>query len=250
MAKNKATAKAVDFSGVKDRGEFNPKRVAEGDYAARIVKVQDGEAKKTGDFMYIFTIKLEKFSQHSYPYYCKLQENQLWKLRNLAVAAGINVPKRRMKFDPNKLVNKAIGVTMVDDDEYEGRIKSVIDAVFPVSELADGAVDDEDGEFDEDEEVAPVSVDEDEEDDDEDEEDDDEDEEDDEEEDEDEDEEEDEDDDEDEEDDDEDEEEEEPEPEPEPKKSKKKSAKAKSSKKKSKKSSDDEDLDELDIDDI
>jgi len=152
MAKTKAaTAKAVDFSGVKDRGNFNPKHVAEGDYAAKIVKVEDAEAKKTGDFQYIFTFKLQKFSQNSYPYYCKLAENQLWKLRNLAVAAGLNVPKKRMKFDPNKVVGKSVGVTM-EDDEYEGKMKSVISAVFPISELADGGEDvpDDEDAFDED----------------------------------------------------------------------------------------------------
>lgn len=144
-----ASAKNVDFSGVRDRGNFNPKQVAEGDYEAVITKVEDAEAKKTGDFQYIFTIKLKKFSQNSYPYYCKLAENQLWKLRNLGVAAGLNVPKRRMKFDPNKLVNKTIGVTMADD-EFEGKMKSVVDAVFPVSELSEGVVDEvDDAQFDE-----------------------------------------------------------------------------------------------------
>lgn len=154
-----ASAKAVDFSGVKDRGNFNPKHVAEGDYAAKIVKVEDGESKKDGTFQYIFTIKLNKFSQASYPYYCKLQENQLWKLRNIATAAGLNVPKKRMKFDPNKVVGKSIGVTL-EDDEYEGRMKSTIGAVFPISELADGAeIEDDDTTEEEFEETAgPVAV--------------------------------------------------------------------------------------------
>lgn len=140
----------VDFSNVKDRGNFNPKQVAEGDYAAVIVKVEDGESKKDNEFQYVFTIKLAKFSQNSYPYYCKVVENQLWKLRNIAVAAGLNVPKKRMKFDPNKLTGKKIGVTMADD-EFEGKMKSVIDAVFPISELADGAEieDDSEDNFDE-----------------------------------------------------------------------------------------------------
>lgn len=145
-----AKATVVDFSGVKDRGSFNPKHVAEGDYAATIVKVEDGESKKTGAAQYIFTIKVDKFSQNSYPYYCVIQENQLWKLRNIAVAAGLNVPKKRMKFDPNKVTGKKIGVTL-EDDEYEGKMKSVISAVFPISELADGAeIDDtDDDNFDE-----------------------------------------------------------------------------------------------------
>lgn len=150
-------AKAVnlDFSGVKDRGAFNPKQVAEGDYAAVITKVEDAEAKGDGGAMYVFTIKLDKFSQASYPYRCKIQENQLWKLRNIAVAAGLNVPKKRMKFDPNKVVGKRVGVTM-EDDEYEGKMKSEVSAVFPLSELADGAeAPDDDTSFDDDEAATP-----------------------------------------------------------------------------------------------
>lgn len=152
-----ASSKAVDFSNVKDRGNFNPRQVAEGDYAAVIVKVEDGESKKDNEFQYIFTIKLSKFSQNSYPYYCKVVENQLWKLRNIAVAAGLNVPKKRMKFDPNKLEGKKIGVTMADD-EYEGKMKSVIDAVFPISELAEGAEIDDDSEDNFDETAEPTMV--------------------------------------------------------------------------------------------
>lgn len=134
-----ASVKTVDMSGVKDRGAFNPKRVAEGDYAAVITKVEDAKVKDSDEFMYVFTIKPKKYSQYSYPYRCKLTENQLWKLRNIMVAAGINVPKKRMKLDPNKAVGKSIGITL-EDDEYEGKPKSEISAVFPVHELADGAV--------------------------------------------------------------------------------------------------------------
>lgn len=137
---DKATAKAIDFSGVKDRGDYNPKQVTEGDYRATIVQVKDGEGKKSGDFQYEFKIKLEKYSQYSYPYYCTLTEQTLWKLRNLLIAAGINVPKKKVKLDPNRVIGKAIGVTM-EDDEYDGKMKSVIGAVFPVSELAEGTYD-------------------------------------------------------------------------------------------------------------
>lgn len=160
MAK-KASVKVADFSNVKERGNFNPKRVAEGDYAATVTKVEDAEVKKgdnKGAFQYLFTIKLQKFSQPSYPYYCQLTENQLWKLRNLAVAAGLNVPKSRMKFDPNKIMGKKIGVTM-EDDEYEGKEKSSIAAIFPLSELADGGEDmAEDNSDNFDEESAPQAV--------------------------------------------------------------------------------------------
>lgn len=150
--KSKATAQNLDFSGVKERGNFNPKQVGEGDYSATITKVEDAKPKDGGsDPMYLFTIKLDKYSQYSYPYYCKLVENQLWKIRNLMVAAGKNVPKKKIKIDPNVIVGKKIGVTMADE-EYEGKTKSVVDAVFPVSDLEGGVpVDDDDDEgFDED----------------------------------------------------------------------------------------------------
>lgn len=157
----KATAKAVDFSGVKDRGDFNPRRVEAGDYLAKVTKVVDGEAKESGDFQYVFTFKINKFSQNSYPYYCKLQENQLWKLRNLLISAGLNVPKARMKLDPNKVVGKTVGITL-EDDEYDGKLKSVIAAVFPAAELADSSTDVEPEDEDEDEdEVDEDEVDED-----------------------------------------------------------------------------------------
>lgn len=161
-----ASARAVDFSNVKERGDFNPHRVEAGDYAAIITKVEDSEVKSgdnKGDFMYVFTIKLQKYSQYTYPYRCKITENQLWKLRNIAVAAGLNVPKKRMKFDPNKVVGKLIGVTL-EDDEYEknGKMvdKSEVSAVFPASELADGAdIDDSDEAFDEgSDDDGPVAV--------------------------------------------------------------------------------------------
>lgn len=149
-----ASAKAVDFSTVKDGGgAFSPRRVEAGDYSAKIVKVEDNESKKSGDFQYLFTFKLTKYSQNSYPYYCKLQENQLWKLRNLLIAAGLNVPKKRMKLDPNKVVGRTVGVTM-EDDEYEGKRKSVIAAVFSASELADSDEEPE-GDFEEGTEEAP-----------------------------------------------------------------------------------------------
>lgn len=135
---NKVTARELDFSNVKDMGEFAPRRVEAGDYLAQIIKVVDAPAKDETP-MYVFTLKLKSFSQNSYPYYCKLVENQLWKMRNILVAGGLNVPKRRVKVDPSKLVGKWVGVTM-EDDEYEGKLKSVIAAIFPASELGEGEV--------------------------------------------------------------------------------------------------------------
>lgn len=145
------SAKTVDFSGVKDGGSFNRNRIPAGDYIATIIKVEDAEAKSDQTFQYLFSIKIDKHPSRVIPYYCKLTENQLWKLRNLLIAAGKTVPKKKMKLDPGSIVGKKIGVT-IEDDEYEGREQSQISGVFPASELVDGNLVDDDNEEPEDDE--------------------------------------------------------------------------------------------------
>ena len=136
-ASGKATAAIIDFSNVKERGNFNPKHIEPGDYAATITKVEQTAAKGDGEPMWVFTIVLDEVARASYPHYCKLVDNQFWKIKALCTAAGITVGQRKVKLDPNKLVGKQIGVGM-EDDEYEGRLKSVIVDVFPADEV-DGA---------------------------------------------------------------------------------------------------------------
>lgn len=158
--KEKASAKVIDMTNVKDSGgrRFNKKRVPEGDYLARVTAVEDAPVKSgenKGDFQWLFTITLEDKPTHKYPYYCKLEENQLWKIRNLLLAAGLNVPKKKLKLDPEKVISKLIAVTM-EDDEYENKAQSTIATIFPPSELDGGTADDEDDEDDEEEEAKPA----------------------------------------------------------------------------------------------
>lgn len=154
----KATTQVIDFTNVKEGSGFNKKRMPAGDYLARISRVEDSPSKKDGEPQWLFSITLEEHKSVTYPYYCKLVENQLWKLRNLIQAAGIAVPKKKIKLDPEKLVGKLIGITL-EDDEYEGKEQSVIEAIFEASEVTDSGlpsapdVDDDD---DEDEDKAPA----------------------------------------------------------------------------------------------
>lgn len=134
MAKAKrATAEVVDFTNVKEGGRFQTKHYPAGDYPAKITAVEDAVKKDDKSVkMWLFTIQVKS---GSYPYYCnRMAANQAWKIRNLCVAAGLNVPKKRLQVDPNKLVEKDIAVTL-EDDEYDGKMKSVIASTFPLSEL-------------------------------------------------------------------------------------------------------------------
>jgi hypothetical protein len=132
-----ATAKAMDFTNVTDGGQFQPRRVPAGDYRAKITAVEDHTSKDSNvPNNWVFTIVLTSRARNTYPYYCGFDVKQAWKVRGLCMAAGLNVPKKRVKVDPNKLVGKEIGVAM-EDDEYDGKTKSVIAGVFPVSELSE-----------------------------------------------------------------------------------------------------------------
>lgn len=248
MAKETVTARTLDMAKAGEGSNFKTGRVPRGSYKAKVVKVQDHKSKDKND-MWLFTIELISDEyRRTFPYYCGFDENQLWKIRNLLSAAGLNVPKKKLKVDPTKAVGKIIGIEL-DDDEYDGKEKSVIVDIFPKSELAgrqtedvvveedDDDVDDDD---DDDEDEAPpkkkakkkkakpvVEDDDDDEDEDEDEDDDDE--------------------DVDDSDDDDDEDEDD---EPEPPKKKKKKAKAKKKSKAASDDVDDDELEELDIDDL
>ena len=155
MATSKAKAEIIDFSNVKERGSYQPKHVDPGDYRGKITKVADDPAKD-GTKMWTFTIESPEIPRATYPYYCKLAENQFFKLKALFEAAGTSVGKRKVKVDPNRLIGKEIGFAL-EDDEYEGRMKSVIVEVFPASEVGDASDSSDD---DEDEDLEPDAEDE------------------------------------------------------------------------------------------
>lgn len=132
--KDKVSAAILDFTNVKEGGgSFNKRRVPAGDYRATVTKVVDAPAKSDGVMQWLFTFQTA--SGGTYPYYCKHQENQLWKIRNLLVAAGLEVPKKKVNVNPEKLVGREIGISL-EDDEYDGKAQSTVASVFPASEVS------------------------------------------------------------------------------------------------------------------
>jgi hypothetical protein len=139
MAAEKAKRHALDFTNVKEGGGISAPRVPAGDYRAKIVEVREevvSSGANQGQPMWNFVVQLTERRSATYPYRCTLVENQLWKVRNILIAAGKQVPKKRVNVDPNNVIGSDIGITL-EDGEYEGREKSEIAAVFPASELAD-----------------------------------------------------------------------------------------------------------------
>lgn len=152
--RTKAAAAVIDFTNVKEGSGFNKKRMPAGDYTARITRVEDSPSKKDNEPQWLFSITLEDHKSVTYPYYCKLVENQLWKLRNLIQSCGIAVPRKKIKLDPERLVGKLIGVTL-EDDEYDGKLQSTIAAIFEAGEVVDADVPAEDDDENDVEETPP-----------------------------------------------------------------------------------------------
>lgn len=154
-----AKARKLDFTNVKER-KFTKRHVTAGDYKATVTDVEDAKSKSDSGAMWLFTIRLEGVGEATYPYYCKLDADNLWKVKTLFGCAGLKVPKSLVKMDPNRVIDREIGVTM-DDTEYNGRMQSEVASVIPADEVeatedeGETGTDDIEDEDEEEEEEAP-----------------------------------------------------------------------------------------------
>lgn len=155
-------ARSFDFTNVREGSGVTMTHMTPGDYGAKVIDIQESEVAAEGENQgkpqWNFIVQLADRRSATYPYRVTLVENQGWKLRNLLVAAGKKVPKAQVKVNPNNLLGAKIAISL-DDDEYEGRLRSQIVAVFPLSELASEGMEEfagDDDEDEEEEEEAPV----------------------------------------------------------------------------------------------
>ncbi|TQE24864.1 hypothetical protein Sipo8835_32645 [Streptomyces ipomoeae] len=130
----------LDFSKI--RGDkFNPIPKPEGEYLGVITSFEDTRTR-SGAPMWVFGVTLRQDPSAVYPVYCLLGPDQIWKLRNLLLAVGLKVPRERVSVEGGRLIGKELGVCLEEED-FEGRKKSVIGQVFPASEYegSDGDAD-------------------------------------------------------------------------------------------------------------
>ena len=140
---------SIDFSDVKAPA-FSTVYQAPGVYNAEITGWKMTKTKSDNTDMLVFAIKA---GSGRYPYYCKIVQNQLWKLRELIEAAGTEVPSKVVQIDPAKYVGAKINVEL-EDDTYNGKLRSRVARVAPFSEVEHKVeevqqdVEDDFGEFD------------------------------------------------------------------------------------------------------
>lgn len=138
----------LDFSNVSEGSTFSPRHLPAGPYLATLAKVES-KTSKAGNPMLVYTVIPVEHPTAVYPYYVLLDEKQLWKFRALLLAAGKEVPKRKVTVDPESIVGRQVMIDL-EDDEWEGREKSTIAGVFRPEEK-DTAAESSEIEFDVDE---------------------------------------------------------------------------------------------------
>lgn len=163
----------VDFGDTESRGGAKGSRsahVPEGDYAVKVTgaKLDKSSEKDTpGIFVTYVITDPKKYKGKTLRDRLWLSDKALWRIRQTWEALGVQVPSKKVKLDPKKIIGKTCAVT-VEDDEYEGKIRSNIVDTFLLSEYKDlqaNADEDEELDEDEDEEEEEDDEDEDEEDD-------------------------------------------------------------------------------------
>lgn len=145
----------VDFSGVDPdiRRGGGASHIPEGDYLAKIVSSEMRESEKSGSryLSWKLTINNGEFKGKPLYHITSLKPDALWNFRNLIHAAtGKNVAGKAINVDTTALEGKVIAIT-VEDDEYEGKIRSRIVDTRPKDEL-DLEAAEEEGEAEEEEE--------------------------------------------------------------------------------------------------
>jgi hypothetical protein len=146
----------VDFSGVDTdiRRGGGAVHVPEDDYLAKIVSSEVRESEKSGSRYISWKLAIHNgdFKGKTLYHITSLKPDALWNLRNLIHAAtGKNVAGKALNVDTSIIEGKIIAIT-VEDDEYEGKIRSRVVDTRPKDEL-DLEKDEEEEEEEEEEET-------------------------------------------------------------------------------------------------
>lgn len=145
-APSKVPAKiTVDFSKVEDRREGGAAvHVPPGDYLVQVIGCEQKTKQDDPSSKYLnWRLKIIKPEQYAKKpgviyFVTSLKPEALWNLRNFLEDLGLKVPKSSVGVPIAQIIEKkmVIGVTL-DDDEYNEKIKSKVQATFKKADYED-----------------------------------------------------------------------------------------------------------------
>lgn len=144
MAKIKGDV--IDFEGIESGGGGGA-RVPEDNYRLAVDSVERGESKSSGNSMLIWGFKITKGKHKGKKLkkvYATLTVESLWKLKNILEALGIEADKVSIKKTLKEAPGKECGGTVIDGEEYKGKIPSEIAEFMTIKDLESQGDDDDD----------------------------------------------------------------------------------------------------------
>lgn len=171
MAASKAASSTIelDFTNVEERKERRP-RFPEGTLGRRklkIAKVEPNEKSKAGNPQWIITFQglSGDVAGKQHTEYFPIQENTMWKLRDLLEAVGLKVSGKKAKLQPKKLENKVIGAEFRDGEPFESKsgktfVNAEVEFYCPASDVVEKPTSDDTPVSDDDDEPTEEEADE------------------------------------------------------------------------------------------
>lgn len=149
----------LDFSKVEERSGWKTSNIPEGLHEMKIELVDETPANDGTDMLtYGLRPTNPKYKTRLFPYYCKQQPNQYFKIRDLFIAAGVLDPKKAKGRAVDLITDAPVGKIVaaeVRDGTGQYSERSEIDGIYDRSIIDDDDLpgeDADDEEYDEDDE--------------------------------------------------------------------------------------------------
>lgn len=146
-AVKKKRTSVIDFSKTTSRRA----KIPNDDYLFKISDAWEG-ISGTGNPTAYFEAKIPKGNYKGFQgyYNCSLKPKALWKLRQFLEALGMEDLGKKLNIDWTEVIGKYFGAT-VEEDTYQGKVRSKIIDVFPSSELEEDEEETDEGDSEEEE---------------------------------------------------------------------------------------------------
>lgn len=133
----------VNFKGVGSRNRV----VAAGNYRVIVEKVTKGVSKSGNPKLdWVFVVSAGPEAGHRFfPYVTSLQKQSLWNLRATLEALGVEVPEEDLQIVFKELKGLELGLT-IEHETYQNKVKERIVDLFPLEELVEAVVAEEEDE--------------------------------------------------------------------------------------------------------
>lgn len=123
----------VDLSGVDNSGGFH---IPEGTYRAKLVEVEQS-VSKGGNPMFVWTFEISAGDHTGFQLksFTAITPAAMWKVAETVEALGVGQTGTVVKFKRSDVINRECGL-VVEDNDYNGSVRSSIAKVISVKEIA------------------------------------------------------------------------------------------------------------------